>query len=267
MEYASIGKTSVSRFCIGGNPFSGFSHQSPRRNQEMLDYFTEEKIIETLFSTEEAGINSLFARADNHIMGVLRKYRDRGGTLQWFAQISPVSDHGQTWQDWLELAAEAGAAAAYIHGGIVDSWYAQEEFENFHAALTKIRGLGLTAGFAGHSPAAHTWIRDNLAPDFQMCSYYNPTDRSSRPEHQDTGERWDYSDREAMIRVIKSIAVPVIHYKVLAGGNKPADEAFRKLGSSMRHNDAAVIGIYPKDNPDMLTQDIRLFEQALQTSG
>lgn len=267
MQYVSIGNLTVSRFCIGGNPFSGFSHQSRERNKEMLDYFTDEKIIETLRSAEESGINTLFARADYHIMGVIKKYRDQGGTLQWFAQISPVSDHSRTWEDWLELAVEGGAAAAYIHGGIVDGWYAREEFGSFQSALEKIRTLGVTAGFAGHSPAAHAWIRDNLQPDFQMCSYYNPTDRSSRPEHQDTGEKWDYEDREAMIRVIKSISLPVVHYKVLAGGNKPAAEAFRKLGSAMARNDIAVAGIYPKDNPGMLAEDIRMFEEAVQKSG
>ena len=37
----------LTRLLIGANPFGGFSHQSPQRNQEMLSYYTQERIIET----------------------------------------------------------------------------------------------------------------------------------------------------------------------------------------------------------------------------
>ena len=42
----------VSRLIIGGNPFSGFSHQGPGRDDEMLDYYTIDSIKETLRRAE-----------------------------------------------------------------------------------------------------------------------------------------------------------------------------------------------------------------------
>ena len=44
MRSATIGNTSVSGLCIGGNPFSGFSHQNAERNQEMSEYWYSLKV-------------------------------------------------------------------------------------------------------------------------------------------------------------------------------------------------------------------------------
>ena len=63
MRLRAIGSAQVSGLCIGGNPFSGFSHQSPERNQEMLDHHTPERIYEVLRTAEDHGINTFFGKA------------------------------------------------------------------------------------------------------------------------------------------------------------------------------------------------------------
>ena len=45
----SLGTLEVSRFIIGGNPFSGFSHQTPERSAEMKAWYTDDRVVETLF--------------------------------------------------------------------------------------------------------------------------------------------------------------------------------------------------------------------------
>ena len=259
MEQVDIAGVTLSRLCIGGNPFSGFSHQSPERSEEMVVYFTPGRIMDTLHAAESAGINTLFGRTDNHIMGVLETYWDDGGKIQWFAQVSP--EPGDTWEGWTDVALNMGAAGAYIHGGIVDKWHAEGAYGNFERAVRIIRAAGAPAGFAGHQPAAHEWIRDNVDCDFQMCCWYNPTDRTKNAEHNAEGEVWDDSARDAMLRVIATIPRPVVHYKIFAAGNKPIVPAFELLGESMRDDDVAVIGIFPKDDPEMLAKDIELFEE------
>ena len=62
-----IGKHGISRLIVGGNPFSGNSHQSTRLSKEMRDYYTAEKIKETLRECERCGINTVQARGDSHI--------------------------------------------------------------------------------------------------------------------------------------------------------------------------------------------------------
>ena len=261
MRLRTIGSAQVSGLCIGGNPFSGFSHQSPERNQEMLDYHTPERIHEVLRSAEKHGINTFFGRTDDHIFKVLGDYWQEGGQIQWFAQVCIERGDPDAWRQWLAGAVELGCTGAYIHGGVVDNWNATERWDLFVEALGRMRDAGVVCGFAAHQPQAQTWIRDHLDPDFQMCSYYNPTDRSKSAHHQHAGEKWEDEDRRAMLDVIATIPRPVVHYKIFAGGNKPILPAFETLGRAMREDDVALIGVFLKDDPDLIAVDVDLFDE------
>jgi hypothetical protein len=97
-----------------------------------------------------------------------------------------------------------------------------------------------------------------------MCCHYNPSDRTRDPKHTGVGEVWDPQDRERMLEVIATLPCPAVHYKVFAGGNRPIDEAFATLARCVRPQDAVCIGVFPKDDPDMLAKDIALFEQHVE---
>jgi hypothetical protein len=266
MRIVQIGNVRVSGLCIGGNPFSGFSHQTQERSTEMTSFYTPERIKETLRAAEAAGINTFFGRTDDHILGIIKEYWDEGGAIQWFAQVCVEHGDLDAWRKWLKASVELGASAAYIHGGVVDNWYSSNLSDNFREALDMMREANVAAGFAGHKPEAHGWIRDNLDPDFQMCSHYNPSDRSSSPHHIDKDEKWRNSDRKRMLEVIATIRKPVAHYKVFAGGNKPIREAFEVMGKHMRDIDVACVGMFIKDDPDMITKNVALFEEYVDAS-
>ena len=89
MKYVKIGSLSVSRFILGSNPFSGFSHQGEARDREMMKFYTSTRIKETLRLAESLGINSVIGRADKHMIRVLMEYWDEGGKIQWLAQTCP----------------------------------------------------------------------------------------------------------------------------------------------------------------------------------
>lgn len=266
MRKVKIGKVVVSGLCIGGNPFSGFSHQSKEKNREMIEYYTPDRVKQALREAERVGINTFFGRTDDHILGLIKDYWDEGGTIQWVAQVNQEKDNPGSWRKWLKASIELGACGAYIHGGEVDYWHANKMFDNLREALDMMREADIAAGFAGHSPEAHEWIRDNLDVDFQMCCHYNPTDRSKSPQHIDVGEKWNDEDRERMLKTITSIQKPVVHYKVFAGGNKPVIPAFELLGKAVRPNDVVVVGIYTKDNPEMISEDVSLFRKYVDKS-
>jgi hypothetical protein len=266
MNKARIGSVEVSRLVIGGNPFSGFSHQTSQRDQEMREYFTNERIRQLLHDAEAAGVNTVFARTDEHVMGVLREYWDQGGTIQWFAQVVFDQTAPDVHRHWIARAGELGAKGMYIHGGATDYWHANGQEELFHESLRLMRAWGVPGGFAGHRADAHAWVRDHVRPDFQMCCHYNPTDRSQQAQHTNVGEKWDTRDRDAMLQVIATLPTPAVHYKVFAAGNRPIDEAFGVLGRCVRKNDIICIGVFPKDDPDMLCKDIRLFDYHVERS-
>ncbi len=268
MRYVPICNAEVSRVAVGGNQISGFSHQGDERSKEMTSWFTIDRICDMLNDAEEAGINTLFARSDDHVIGTLSEYWRRGGRIQWFAQITASvfedARTGDNWQGWLQRSAEAGATALYLHGGLTDYWFANKSFDLFQEFQKLGRANGRAVGYAGHTSSAHQWVRDNVDADFQMCSYYNPTDRTASPHHISHGESWVPEHRDLMAATIATIQKPVVHYKVFAGGNRPIQEAFEFMGGTVRSGDVALFGIFPKDDPDQITTDIELFEKHVE---
>jgi hypothetical protein len=260
-----LGNVSVSRLVLGGNPFSGFSHQSPERDAEMRHYYTAARIKETFRQAEALGINSFLGRADRHIVRVLMEYWDEGGEIQWFAQTCPeLTPHVRG----IANAIQGGAVASYVHGGQMDYWVAQGMVDQVRESIEAIRSGGLAAGVAGHTPRIFDWAEEQLDVDFYMCCYYNPTSRDQNAEHVAGAiERFAEADRAAMVETIQHLSKPAIHYKVLAAGRNDPAAAMDFVAAHLRPQDAVCVGVYTRDNPNMLEDDLRLLERSLSTLG
>ncbi len=76
-----LGRLAVTRLIMGGNPFSGFSHQSPARDAEMRAWYSDERIVQTFFQAKSLGLNVVICRGDAHIVGCLQRYWQEGGTI------------------------------------------------------------------------------------------------------------------------------------------------------------------------------------------
>jgi hypothetical protein len=253
-----------SRFILGGNPFSGFSHQNMQKDQAMRSFFTTQRIKQTLREAESLGVNTLVARADQHILRVLLEYKDEGGSIQWLAQTCPEFS---TPFHSLQRASQYGATGCQIHGGVMDFWLAQGKLDEAKPVIDTTRSLGMLAGIAGHNPQVFEWAEENLDVDYYMCAYYNPDHRDERAEHQHGAvEQFLESDRQAISAVIRSLSKPVVHYKILAAGRNEPQQAFEYAASQMRPQDAVCVGIYPNDNPDMLKENIALLQAATQAA-
>jgi hypothetical protein len=261
MDYIELGNVRVSRFILGSNPFSGFSHQGPEMDLAMKRYYTTETIKETIRRAEALGINTLIGRTDHHIMRVLLEYWDQGGTIQWFAQTCPeVGDH----EACVTRAASGGALACHIHGGIMDSLLAQGRLGEIPPVIDLIHEKGMLAGVAGHNHTVFEWAEEHLDADYYMCSYYNPSPRDERAEHvSDMPERYLDEDRRTMTGLIKTLSKPAVHYKIMAAGRNDAQEAFAYVARSLRARDAVCVGVFSQANSAMLQEDVELFERQL----
>ena len=259
MEYTNLGALEVSRFILGSNPFIGVSHQSTEQDGEMLHYYTVQRIKETLREAESLGIKTLIARTDHHMMRVLLEYWDEGGGIDWIGQTCPLI--GPT-ELCVQNAIQGGARACYIHGGVMDYLLANDALDQVQPAIDRIREAGLVAGIAGHNPKVFEWAEQALDADFYMCCYYNAAKRDTHAAYV-SGKIEEYfdEDREVITNLIQGLSKPVIHYKILAAGRKDPDEAFAYAASKMRPCDAVCVGVFTKDSPDMLEQDVRLFER------
>jgi len=170
VDTIKIGSTEVSRFILGSNPFSGFSHQGHERDKEMIHYYTCDHIKETLRTAESLGINTIIARADHHMLRVLLEYWDEGGTLQWFGQTCPeLGSHTRS----MDRVRNAGAPACHIHGGHADHLFANDRCKDLVPLVEHARRIGLAIGLAGHNPDTIRWAERNLDVDYYMCAYYH----------------------------------------------------------------------------------------------
>jgi len=256
MDTTKLGNVTVSRFLLGGNPFSGFSHQGHDRDREMVHYYTAARIKQALFDAERLGITAIVGRADNHVVRLLMEYWDEGGKLTWLGQsVGPIPACAG-------LVAGHGGKALHIHGGVMDNLVAQGKFDEIKQGIDAIRGAGLAAGIAGHNARVFEWAAKNVDVDYYMCCHYNPTIRDVNPDHvHGAEEKYREEDRMAMVAVAATLTKPVIHYKILAAGRNNPEEAFAFCGKIMKPRDLVCVGIYTKDDPGMLGYDVGLFEK------
>lgn len=255
----------MSRFLLGCNPFGGFAHQTRARDEEMRDWYTMARVQEAFRLAEAAGITAHLGRADEFIMRALREHWNGGGKLSWIAQTCPgvgTLRHGIT------NAIAGRAKCCFVHGGELDYRVANGDTREVFEAIAMIKSHGMAAGVAGHRTDTIRWAADRLDLDFFMCSYYNPDDRTKQAHRDYSAEEvYDPAHREAMCALIHELPKPAIHYKVLAAGrNDPAD-AFAYVADAYRPGDAVCVGIFTKDNPDMIQEDVDLLERALRARG
>ncbi len=206
-----IGKLSVSRLICGGNLFSGFAHSGDLLYVSSLlkHYFEPEKVLDTLQLCEQSGINTAILRTDDHIVGILRRYRkERGGKIQWIAQTYPKPDN---LKENIQIAIDNGAVGAYMMGGIGDTFLKEGRIDQIGEVVSFIKQNGLLAGIGSHSlDLPKTVEKQGFDPDF-----YFKTMNAVGYESQDPAE---------IAGFMKTVKKPWIAFKVLGAGRmKPRD--------------------------------------------
>lgn len=260
-----LGNVPVSRLILGANPFCGYSHWTVERDNEMVDWFTMERVKETYRLAEQAGVTAHVGRADDFIVRALREHRNEGGGLTWIAQQCPGVG---TLMHGVNNAIRGHAKCCFLHGGEMDNRVASGNTAEIFDAIKAIKDAGMAAGVAGHTTTTIRWAMDHLELDFFMTCYYNPDDRSKRPARDyDNEEYYGPEDRDAMTALIQELPTPAIHFKVLAAARHDPKEAFDYVAEVYRPGDAVCVGIFTKEKPNMIQEDVDLLETALRARG
>ena len=149
MPMGKIKDVTISRMFTGGNLISGFAHSRDLIYVSSLlqSYFTDEKVMETLELCEEMGINTAILRLDDHCKRILKRYWDeRGGKIQWIAQVKVTPDDLSGITD----AVDHGAVGVFIHGGVSDACVENGQVDLLGKAVDLIKQNKVIAGLAGH---------------------------------------------------------------------------------------------------------------------
>jgi uncharacterized membrane protein YphA (DoxX/SURF4 family) len=231
-----IKNVEISRMIAGGNLISGFAHARDLIyvSSWLKSYFTDEKVIETLWLCESCGINTAILRTDENTIRILEKYRKRGGKIQWLAQTYPK---GQDITN-IKTAIDNGAVGAFVMGNTADLIVFENRLDDLGKPIEYIRSQGLIAGTAGHSltvPSA--CVENGITVDFFMKTFHHSNYWSATPvdpadpylpkegsQHGQAHDNiWCLSDT-ATADFFKNNSIPWIAYKVLAAGAiKPKD--------------------------------------------
>jgi uncharacterized membrane protein YphA (DoxX/SURF4 family) len=235
-----IGNLEMSRLILGCNLIGGWAHARDLlyANQLFRQYNSESKIFETMNICEQAGINT--TNMVNQFYPLLNKYKKiTGSKIMSICQVHmDVKDQDPLYA--IKEAIDYGATSMYVQGAYSDRFVKTERIDMLWQAVDFMRSQGYLAGIGAHSiqtPIACE--KAGLKPDYYFKTmhhdqYWSAHPREFRVEFQMDGEYFldhnKYHDNifdlfpEQTIEVLKGIDVPLVGFKVLAGGAiQPAD--------------------------------------------
>ncbi len=230
-----IGNLTIGRLIMGENQFSGWSHSRDLKYLRDLfkAYATEDRILETLALTEEAGINTIICSGSGYMK---KHWNERGGHMQWIAQVHPkVNDLTTS----IKQAIDSGAVGAYVQGGVGDSFVKGGRVDLLGEAVAFIKSQGVIAGIGGHSIEVPIAVeKAGIRPDFYMKTLHHGNYWSATPTEQrvdfnvDSGGAQDHDNiwsitPEKTIDFMRNVMRPWIAFKVLAAGAIHPSEGFK----------------------------------------
>jgi len=229
LAMGQIGNVKISRIICGGNVLSGIAHSRDLTYVSALlkQYFTDEKIIETLEICEENGINTAILRFDEKTLRVLKKHWKRGGKMQWIAQIK------RHMADDTKVAVDTGAVGVYIQGDIADRHIQKGRVDILGKTLDFMKRNKVIAGIGAHSLNV---IIDSesagLEPDFYMKTLHSGNYWSARRAGQDRNvtdnpddNYWSMTPEETK-KFMEGVDKPWLAFKVMAAGAIGPREGF-----------------------------------------
>jgi hypothetical protein len=258
-----IGKHSISRLIIGGNPFYGYSHFNRLFSQHMVEWATPERIVDVLRRCEAQGVNTWQFSHSERTISDLKRHRDAGGKMQWI-----LLSHAEIENDHkiIREVAKLKPVGIVHHGGSAERKRRTGKIQEVWDFLKAVRDSGVHVGLSTHDPEfleeAESQGRD---VDFYMTALYyltrSPQEFEKLLGQRPLGEVYLPNDPARMYKAIRSTKRPCLAYKVLAAGRltdtpKQIDAAFQSAFTNMKPSDGIIIGMYPryfdqvKDNAD-----------------
>ena len=247
----------VSRLVLGANPFGGFSHQSRERDEEMVGYYTVDRILETWRRAELVGINTMITNNESpQVVQAVRKYLNEKGALQWIAQVN-FRQKAHMFEA-IDEVIDIGCKGLYFHGALVDDAYLHQDGPGLRSWCDYARSKGVLVGVAGHAPEAHLWVDSLKIVDFHCVCFFN-----CGSLHAGKGDRFSLADIFPAVECIRRISRPCIAYKIMGAGRIDARMAFEYAFKHIKPGDVVNVGMYRGDKDDMVEENASIVQAIL----
>ncbi len=277
-----LGPFRVTRLIVGGNPIYGYSHFNRLFDQHMLEYFTDERVVQLLLDCERAGINTWQSSFHDRFQRHHPKMREAGCKIQWICLAAPwdVDRSAPRTPDNIlaGMLKCADAVAKYHpvgiahHGAATDLLSREGKIEFIKTFLNKVHDLGIPAGISTHNPAILEALEaKGWSNDFYMASFHYQTRRAEELEKElgvvPMGETYLSTDPPKMCKVVRQVRKPCLVYKLLAAGRKcrsPQEvrQCFDFAFKNIKPTDAAIVGMYPRYS-DQIGENVRIVRELL----
>ena len=267
--------TPVSRLFLGDNPVNGHSYIPDLcSGEEMMNYFTAQRVVEALFAAEKLGYTTCLPLAIDFMLRVIRQYRNEGGRINWIFQPYPAVDIEVNVRQMMAC----DPIAVYHQGTTTDGLCEAGKVDVLRDNIKKLKALGKPVGLGTHVP--ETILRseeEDWGVDFYMACLHNTRKRGPEASSFITGKikhlKFFMEDREAMFKVIRQVQKPCIAFKVLGGGQMfygktPAEipgvgeAAFRETFANIKPTDLATVGFFQRDQ-DQLRENAEIVRRVL----
>jgi uncharacterized membrane protein YphA (DoxX/SURF4 family) len=259
-----IGNLEVSRLICGGNLIVGYAHARDLIYVSSLvqNYFTQEKIWETLRLCEACGINTVLMRTAPDILTPLTKYWKLGGKIQWLASTYP---NDKDLFSSTQTAIDNGADAILIQGNTADNWVSQGRFDLFDKWFSHFQGKGLPLGVGSHELEVIKAMEERKYPvDFHFKTFHNNSYwsyQADEPKGRIVGNELDnYWCKEPLetAKYMETVDKPWIAFKVLAAGAIKPEDGFKYAFENGA--DFACVGLFDYqvvDDANILTTTLK----------
>ncbi len=281
MKYVDFFGHKVSKLIVGDNPFNGHSYITEFvSKEEMIEYHTEDRILEAMHKMEELGINTMLPLADPYIIRILQHYRANGGKMNFiFQTYSPFMISFDTLDVTLRQMLKVEPIGIYLSGTYTDVRFETGRVDEIKKMLSKLREYPITLGMGSHRPELIQHCeKEEWDIDFYMACMYNfRKGREGEESGFITGKNKSLiqhvspADRPVMLNVLKDIKKPIIAFKIFAGGQmlvereeadrrEKINDTYDTIFNTLKPNDMAVMGIFQKHH-DQLTENVSVFNE------
>ncbi len=278
----SLGPHRVTRLIVGSNPMYGYSHFNHLYDQHMLEWFTDERVVNLLLDCEKKGINTWQASFNYAMKRQIPRLRDAGGKIQ-FICLAASWHYDEKWPRTPEAILEgtvkcAQAAMEFkpigiaFHGAATDILFRAGKIDLLKTYIDKVHDMGALAGISTHKPGILDTRRGkDFANDFYMTGLHyltrHPEDWMKEIGTLPLDEGWIASDPPKMVEAVRKVNKPALVYKVLGAGRRCGSEGEKRKAiewafKNIKPTDATIIGLYPRYS-DQVSETTKMVREIL----